>query len=475
LFDARFRNRAQRRSFREYLLGLLLPRDRNKTLTALASAEPITEAQAAPVQRLQFFLSEAQWDVPPITAQRLELLLADPATRPHAGGVLIIDETGDRKAGTHTDHVARQYLGSRGKVEPGIVAVSSLWADERVYYPLHVEPYTPASRLPKGKQDPAFRTKPVIGRQLVAAALAAGVVFRAIVADCGYGSNEAFVDALQQAGLPFVVALKPSQGTWAPVDAPHTPQEVAAQLPWEGPEAPGDWTKVERRFRDGHSETWWAAELTWAGYGPQQAVRLVVATTDPATLPEQSTWYLLTNLPAPGSPGAVETPEQVAELAEVVRLYGLRNWVEASYKQVKQELGWADFQVRQDRAIRRHWELVCCAFAFCWWHWLRPPPPARAENEAEDEAETEAAPVLPEGGKRRRSSDLDAGREGERCRALAQLAASDPSGPRVAGPLATIGALVAGLEPPASPTGSPSVAGLGRQRSSTPSYTATLI
>lgn len=56
-----------------------------------------------------------------------------------------------------------------------------------------------------------------------------------------------------------------------------------------------------------------------------------------------------------------------ADLEEIVRLYGLRNWVEQSYKQAKQELGWADFQVRQDRAIRRHWEWVCCAFAFCWW------------------------------------------------------------------------------------------------------------
>ena len=46
--------------------------------------------------------------------------------------------------------------------------------------------------------------------------------------------------------------------------------------------------------------------------------------------------------------------------------YGLRNWVEQGYKQVKGELGWADFQVRADRAIRRHWTLVCCAFSFCW-------------------------------------------------------------------------------------------------------------
>ena len=26
------------------------------------------------------------------------------------------------------------------------------------------------------------------------------------------------------------------------------------------------------------------------------------------------------------------------------------------------------YQVRSDRAIRRHWQLVCCAFSFCWYH-----------------------------------------------------------------------------------------------------------
>jgi hypothetical protein len=40
--------------------------------------------------------------------------------------------------------------------------------------------------------------------------------------------------------------------------------------------------------------------------------------------------------------------------------------IEERFQQVKGELGWADFQVRSDRAIRRHWTLVCCAFSFCW-------------------------------------------------------------------------------------------------------------
>ncbi len=51
-FDARFGRLAQRQAFRTYLAGLLAPRDRNKTLTALAGAEPVVQAQAPEVQRL---------------------------------------------------------------------------------------------------------------------------------------------------------------------------------------------------------------------------------------------------------------------------------------------------------------------------------------------------------------------------------------------------------------------------------------
>ncbi len=39
-FDALFGLRNQREGFRRYLEGLLLPAERNKTLTALANTEP---------------------------------------------------------------------------------------------------------------------------------------------------------------------------------------------------------------------------------------------------------------------------------------------------------------------------------------------------------------------------------------------------------------------------------------------------
>src|SRR5712692_11293538 len=87
-FDELFANVAQRRGFREYLQGLLLPRDRNKTITALVGAEPVIAADAAPVQKLQCFLSESTWDPDAVNDCRLERLLSDPHTTPHASGVL---------------------------------------------------------------------------------------------------------------------------------------------------------------------------------------------------------------------------------------------------------------------------------------------------------------------------------------------------------------------------------------------------
>jgi len=460
-FDSLFRTLAQRRNFRAYLQGLLLPRDRNKTLTALAGAEPIVEAQAAPVQGLQFFLSESTWDAEAVNARRLELLLWDPATRPHERGVLVIDDTGDRKAGTHTAHVAPQYLGSRGKVENGIVAVTSLWADERVYYPLHVRPYTPAEHFPKGQRDPAFRTKPQLAVELVAAAVAAAVPFRAVVADCADGDSDAFLDALGRAGLPFVLALKPSRGTWAPIDQPHTALEAAAALDWGGPTHPGDGTPIERRFRDGHTETWWAAEVQLQPAAPEPVTRLVVATTDPGRFPPHTTWVLLTNLPRPGSRRAVKSGLAPADLAEVVRVYGLRSWVEQGYKQVKHELGWADFMVRSDRAIRRHWQLVCCAFAFCWRAWFMP---EFGDSPPEDgPPPTPTAPTRAPAG-RGKKEQAHRSPHPPRRRRTPVLAGGAASGTRLVGSLDLPRALLAGVVRSAPTSGTAGAAGPGLHR-----------
>ena len=127
-----------------------------------------------------------------MNARRLELLRADPVTAPHGGGVLVIDDSGDRKDGTKTAHVGRQWLGRYGKTDNGVVTVTTVWADERLYYPVHAVPYTPARHFAKGKSDPGFRTKLAIGADLAVRARAAGFAFRAVVADSAYGDQDGF-------------------------------------------------------------------------------------------------------------------------------------------------------------------------------------------------------------------------------------------------------------------------------------------
>src|SRR6266480_4349121 len=331
-FDSLFEKWNQRESFRCYLEGLLLPTERNKTLTGLANTEPVVGAQDRQAQFLQWFLCESDWDERTVQNQRLQMLLSDPLTVPSEHGVLVIDEHGDRKAGTHMAHVGRQYLGNLGKVDNGVVSVTSLWADEGIYYPVDFEPYTPAHHYKKGEKDPGFRTKLKIALQLVNRAMEVGIPFRAVVADSFYGEDYSLRQELRALQKAYVLALKPSHNWW------HAEATLGALQVKAGP------------------------------YGPDKTERAVIATTDPATLPDTSTWYLVTNLPAPGSPTAEQSPLVAASLEEVIRLYGLRMWIEQSYKQVRGTLGWSQYQVRSDRAIRRHWQLVCCAFSFCWYH-----------------------------------------------------------------------------------------------------------
>lgn len=365
-FDDLFDTLAQRRAFRRYLEGLLLPAERNKTLTALANTEPVVGAQRKEAQGLQWFLSESTWDPEEVNRRRLEIMLEDPRTAPTEGGALVVDETGDRKDGKATAHVGKQYLGGIGKIDDGVVSVSSLWVDERVYYPLEVEPYTPAHHFEGGKADPEFRTKPRIALELVERAVEMNIPFRAVVGDILYGEHRKFKEGLEDREIPYVLSLKPSHAWWHPMEEVGWVEGVAQAAYWNGPDDPGEWIKLERSFRDGHTEEWWALEAKCRAFGPEKDTRLVVATTDPDALPSRTSWYLATNLPAPGSSRAEESELEPANLAEMVRLYALRNWVEQSYKQVKNSLGWAHYQVRKDISIRRHWQMVCLAFTFCW-------------------------------------------------------------------------------------------------------------
>jgi SRSO17 transposase len=199
-FDDLFGARAQRHAFRRYMEGLLLPAERNKTLTVLANTEPVVVAQREETQSLQWFLSESRWDPEELSESATISSSRRSLSSPSEEGALVIDEHGDRKWGNRTANVGRQWLAKIGKTDNGVVSVTGLLADERIYYPLDFEPYTPSHHFEVGKNDPKFRTKLKIASQLVEKPLQRRIPFRAVVADSFYGEDEGIKQSLSELG-----------------------------------------------------------------------------------------------------------------------------------------------------------------------------------------------------------------------------------------------------------------------------------
>ncbi|MBV9282715.1 MAG: transposase, partial [Chloroflexi bacterium] len=312
-FDDLFSRREARQSFRHYLIGLLLPRERNKTMAVLASLVP-----GCVRQRLHHFLHDAPWDARALSARRLALWREHPTLRPHGRGVLIVDETGDRKRGHGIPFAAQQYIGKLGFTASGVVSVTTHWTDGTRHVPLGVKPYWPASRLPEGKKDPRFRTKPELAWELIEEAWGAGIPFGVAVADCIYGENAALEGKLFAAGIGYplgdVLAIRSNHGVWQFVeDEAHppafNPKEAAERVPLRR------WERVERRDSHGKLLVHYVVELELGtAFGPRREARLIAATTDPVKLKKDATWYLITNLPL-----------QEASAREVYETYCLRD------------------------------------------------------------------------------------------------------------------------------------------------------
>ena len=176
------------------------------------------------------------------------------------------------------------------------------------------------------------------------------------------------------------MGLRPAHGTWQVVeDEAHppafTPAEAAQRLPAQA------WPRTVHGDSHGQELVRSIAELELGpSYGPTTGVRLIAATLDPTKLKPESTGYLATSRPL-----SAATAEQVSEISR------LRDWIEQYDKPAKHELGWADYQMRPERASVRHWHLVMLAFTFRLLVGALPPPTTAAPITALPSATPEQA------------------------------------------------------------------------------------
>jgi SRSO17 transposase len=293
---------------------------KRKSLPALAKAVGLDNSQG-----LHRFVTDGDWDLAKLRQQRLTLTKQALAGRTFT---LCIDETGDRKKGTTTDYVAHQYIGNLGKIDNGIVSVNAYGVLDTITFPLTFEVFKPQKRL---HDDDTYQTKPSIAISLVKDLIAQGFQIDLVLADSLYGESHDLITALNELKLSFIVAIRSNHGVWMQVG-----QRIRVTR----------WRPFTRHFSNGNTQKRWIREVI---YGRRHALRYYQMTTDPDTMPRESTQFVMTNL--------------TGDIRETLGdNYGIRTWIEYGFKQVKDELGWADYRVTHYEQIERWWEIVCSVY-----------------------------------------------------------------------------------------------------------------
>jgi SRSO17 transposase len=354
-FAHHFQRSEGRGDLERYSTGLLsdIPRKNGDTIPEVI---PGTNDQ-----RIQELLTRIVWDQDAFNAQRVErmrdeVLLGD--------GVIILDDTGFSKQGKCSVGVARQYSGTLGKVGNCQVAVTGVYADPAVSWPLGVRLYLPEEWTDdKARcaqvgvpEEVGFETKPKIALHILDEARRLKVPHKAVAADAAYGADPLFLEGLESRDEPYVVAV--------PCDFSV---EVKGQSRQKSRRADAVLHTVPR-------SSW--KTISWREGAKGWLRKKFVAVRAYRTLGGQRKrlGWLLGERPARGQEGdwkyyfsnfSKSTP------LETMVDYAHRRWhIEQFHEDAKSLLGWDDYQGRLWTGFHRHATVVMLTYSFlCWRQW----------------------------------------------------------------------------------------------------------
>jgi len=210
-----------------YCTGLMLPLARKSVEPMAARVDPLHAS--ARHQALHHFVAKAQW--PDAQLLRRVCQWVVPHMDFSGGGWWIIDDTGFPKKGVHSVGVARQYCGMLGKQDNCQVAVSVSLACDQGSLPVAWQLYLPedwaqdAERRTRAgvPESVRFATKTQIALQQLRTLLNEGAPRHCVLADAGYGVDNAFRQTLSDMGLLYAVGVTSALVVWPPGVEPLAP------------------------------------------------------------------------------------------------------------------------------------------------------------------------------------------------------------------------------------------------------------
>lgn len=321
-------------------------------------------------QNLQHFMSESPWAGREMIAAMQEAVCQRPEM---AGGMLIIDESGEEKSGASGAGVIQQYNGRHRNLDTSQVGVFSAyvkgdiwtWVDGELFIPKPWFSEGHAQRRKKAGMPQAgvYHTKTELGWELIQRARAAGLPFVAVAFDSLYGMDTRLRDRCRRAGIEYYADIR--RNTQVYLKDPS--QEFIPRKDGRVPKRPGSLSK----FAWGAGEVADLPDTHWQRLSLRPDARGILAADfaarpvwtlrdDGEIVPEtllirrdkDKLTFTLTNAPANTS------------LTLLAQRKSQRYFVERSIQDAKSEFGWDEFQALKFRAWEHHLALTILASWF---------------------------------------------------------------------------------------------------------------
>jgi SRSO17 transposase len=328
-------------------------------------------------QGLQQFMTDSPWPDARVFCQIQADIRAEPVLQ--HGGLLILDECADEKAGTQSAGAGRQHNGRLGKVDLCQVATCLVYAHPQhaVWAVVDSELFIPEAWFDKAHaplrqevgvpEDRVFATKPALGLKMIQRVQAQGLPFERVACDDLYGRNRAFRAALDHTGLRYAAEVPANTSVYLKRPVVGVPRQHP------GPGRKFSRVKVRSRHRPHpvreltrrQATVWHHARVrtTERGWLEADFALTRVWTLTPTKQVREETLvirrdgdgrstFVLLNEPA-------DTPRDVLIQASCQRYF-----TERAFQDAKSELGWDDFQARKYRAWEHEVALTAATLWF---------------------------------------------------------------------------------------------------------------
>jgi len=316
-------SRPQFRNFTTYILGLVACEDRRKNVESINRCFVEAKDQSS----LNRFLTASPWSLQRLEGLRLAMARESLRVPEGSTGFLILDDTLNVKTGLHMEGAGYHYDSAEGRFAWGHSLVTTHYACGDDDYPVRLALYL--KRETCLKEDRAFKTKIQLSCEQVEAFTPPHGAETAVVFDSWYFCHK-LVETVRARGWDWVTQAEVNRIVYRAGRRMNSIQ-LAKAIPENGFKA----VKVKGEALHLHGLRVWMPKIG--------AVKLVVSRE------EDGFHFYVTN--------RLDWSDR-----QVLKAYRVRHTIDLFYRDVKQNLGLEEYQVRKGRGAITHWHLVFTAY-----------------------------------------------------------------------------------------------------------------